>query len=662
MRKIAFTFNCLLTLALVFSCKTKEQQPQPGQPVSLINSVIRKEKGTDCHKQPDSLRTDCAIIDIAIPQLEAAQSLLGKSVNGWTNQFLIHLLTYSDYNEPGKGPKTVEEAIKRFHAIHDEAAGSVFSGQFRVRCSGSTAFNDGKYVTLKLDGSSFHGGNRSLQEVNIATFDVQTGRQFIWDDVVKDKTALLPMAEAKVRETRADVFKEGFDFDPEAPLELPASFGLTEKGLLFHYQPEEIYHLGGPTEFTIPYSRLGTNLKVIGPATSEADDNTAVEEPVEETLLVACDSVGNMSFGGKPVKNLDALKATLRLVLEEKIKNGEKELPGVKTDGCLMGNSGAIRDMYAELTDELAENNASPSELVVTCDERGNMNFEGKAVKDLNALKVAIRPILDKMVKEGTKALPTIETAGCLMGASGAIRDLYEELKSEVNSKSKLTEKPIEMEAPSKSVSTEKSVQKTKPATPEKTASKPAPAKTKDPTVTLKQNGDILLNDKKISTLESLRKELQAALLTQETIPDKLDLKTVGETGMGMRSEINTIIAESITGAKWVRKKTAIATLNTAVGKKLKTGTQLELGNYQTNGAFAFISAKPKQVDGKAIDYSKTDYAKVAKSSAFADNTVGLLKYEKGVWKLLTFSIGVSKPSSDAWIKTYKAPKALFGK
>ncbi len=49
----------------------------------------------------------------------------------------------------------------------------------------------------------------------------------------------------------------------------------------------------------------------------------------------------------------------------------------------------------------------------------------------VEALKAAIRPVLADMVKNGAKELPGIETQGCMMGTSGAIRDMYEELKGE---------------------------------------------------------------------------------------------------------------------------------------------------------------------------------------------------------------------------------------
>jgi hypothetical protein len=315
---------------------------------------------------------------------------------------------------------------------------------------------------------------------------------------------------------------------------------------------------------------------------------------------------------------------------------------------------------------------SGPLPLSVECNEQGEIFWLGNPVKDLNELVATLRPVLEDLKKSGAKELPGIQTTGCMMGNGGAIRDAYEELKNELSGKGNASAKPAEMEKPvekitpkqapaapaTKSNTTAKTSTK---ATKSTTSAKTTVSKTSAPAVTLNQKGEITLDGKKV-TLENLRKELQAALLKQTTIPDKLELKTIGETGMGMRGEVNTVITESINGAKWLRKKTAIETLNTAVGKKLKTSTQLELGSYQTSGEFAFISAKPKQADGKAIDYSKTDYAKDAKSASFADHTIGLLKFENGTWKIVTYSIGVSKPPVDVWVKNFKAPKTLFGK
>ncbi len=77
-------------------------------------------------------------------------------------------------------------------------------------------------------------------------------------------------------------------------------------------------------------------------------------------------------------------------------------------------------------------------------------------------------------------------------------------------------------------VATNEPVRQTSPAKPARTITRPV--------VTLKQNGDMLLDGKAVSDLESLRKTVQAKLLTYTSIPDKVDFVTVGQTGMSARS------------------------------------------------------------------------------------------------------------------------------
>ena len=87
------------------------------------------------------------------------------------------------------------------------------------------------------------------------------------------------------------------------------------------------------------------------------------------------------------------------------------------------------------------------------------------------------------------------------------------------------------------------------------------------------------------------------------------------------------------------------------------------MGTYQTSGGFAYISARPLQANGAAIDYSLTPYAQDQLAAWFSDNVIGLLRYEKGTWKVLTYTIGVTRAPADVWSKKYGAPKAaLFGK
>jgi hypothetical protein len=151
-------------------------------------------------------------------------------------------------------------------------------------------------------------------------------------------------------------------------------------------------------------------------------------------------------------------------------------------------------------------------------------------------------------------------------------------------------------------------------------------------------------------------------LLLSDVIPEKLELKTIGETGMGMRGEVNTIMSEAIDGANWKRKKAALDMLNTALGKKLGIATVFEPGVYNTKNQYAYISGIPKQSDGKPIDYSKTTFAKDAQAKTFVNKVNALMKYENGKWKLLVYHLGEDKPHVKTWVEKFKAPKDLFKK
>ncbi len=767
MRKTIFFIACLLGLIFTFSsCKKKEVTQAIANPVPMEERSIQQSKGKDCDVPDLNKRKDCAQVDITVPKIKSGGSALGKAVDAWVDMYLLHQINWAIASEDGSEPKTVEAGIQRFFTTHDENAGSVASGQYALTCTYEELLNDGKYLTLMLNGYAFTGGNRVLEDVAIASFDVKTGKQLTWDDLVKDQKALIPIAQAKVQEKRSDAFKEGFTFDKEEPFALPLAFGLLSDGILLQYNPGEIYQLGGTTQFTVYFNELGNNLKVAAPAapkesaTSETDlgiyevegndliiptfeievNNSAKASKTlagkKETIIVSAffwgvptdpkelakGEDGAVVFVDKQIEltgdnkiarfeGLKFNKALLSKVVDKDIslnvnvfsgrKSSEDNLLSCaileKTASQVAGKRFVLGCKLIEEPEKGGPDLTRPSacfalppadaapesalNFLVNCDSVGNISFAEQPMKDIDALKAALRPLLKDHIKANPKALPGIETEGCLMGNSGAIRDMYEELKAELGVKAKpaemekadgkiAKEQPKEQKEATKAEKSSKPATTVKPAakpanesakTTTKSTTKPATANSASPAVTLKQNGDMLLNGKAVGSFEELRKQLQAALLAQATIPDKVELKIVGETGMGARAEVNSIIDESIKGAKWVRKKAAIAALNTAVGKKLGASTQLELGTYQTSGNFAYISAKPKQADGKAIDYSKTSYAKEAAAGKHADNAIGLLQYDKGAWKVLNYSLGLTKAPVDAWVKNYKAPKALFG-
>jgi len=605
-----------------------------------------------------------------------------------------------------------------------ESGGSVMAGGWVADSEYRVLLNDGRHLTLEITSYTYQGGAHGSPTAAVATFDALTGKQLTWDDLVPNKAALKTLAEKKFRETRTDLFGasdgiESFEFDATMPFDLAQNFGLVQNGIYLHYLVYEVgpYAIGN-TQMTISYEELGALAKLKAQAPLPGTGSGLVPDFYDvkgdsiviptfeievsksskagrtlanrkETVIVSAmfngeplsaqdrDDIGMMPVldksielaGNNRVARFEGLKFSRKQLdkladkdinLNINVFSGRKSSEDNLLDcgfmemkasgfgnkrfvlGCkLIGETtagGAGTSNYPQACYALLPPGSKPDArgaLIVGCDAQGNMEFASRPIQDYEALKAALRPVLVNLLNSGDKKLPGIETKGCMMGNSSAIRDMYEELLAELK--------------------------KGKTSDNSTTNVKPAPAKATVPSVSLKKNGAVLLNGKAVA-LENLRKELQLVLLTKPVIPDNIPLKTVGQTGMGMRSEVNTIIAESIKGAKWLRKKAAIEALNNSVGKKLRTPTKLAPGIYKTSADFAYLSARPLLADGGGIPYSMTDYAKEQKAAYFTDNAIGLLQYKNGAWSVLAYSIGVSKAPVDVWVKKFKAPRALFGK
>lgn len=263
-KRLAFT-ACTCLLALLFSCKNETPAPPEAAPaVTLSHAEFKKNSGTDCDK-PDTLRLNCLTIDLAWPKVETGSDALKKSVGDWANSYIVGILAPASDDSTAIAT-TVDTAATGFIDMHkefaSEAEGSVM-GNWMAEASDTVLLNNGKYLTLSIAGYVYAGGAHGSPTAAVATFDVATGMQLTWDDLVTDKAALKTLAEKKYRQEMADVFKDGFEFDDFFKFELPANFGLVQDGIYFHYLHYEVgpYAIGNAV-FVLPFSEIGALAKV----------------------------------------------------------------------------------------------------------------------------------------------------------------------------------------------------------------------------------------------------------------------------------------------------------------------------------------------------------------------------------------------------------------
>lgn len=255
-------FPALLSMSLLFWACSPEKKAVEA--VTISSETFTKSAGRDCAKM-DSVHNHCATINLSWPVVESGSDALKSSVATWSTSFLAGLLS-PEMDEATAAKSNLEAVAKAFLDSHEtwskEAQESPL-GEWTVEAADSVLLNDGEHLTLQIDAYSFTGGAHGMAIVNVATFEVATGKQLKWENLVNDEQVLNAFLEEKFRQARPEIFKEGFNFDESFPFVLPSSFGFTAEGLYCHYSPYEVTpYAYGSTSFVVPFAELGDMVKI----------------------------------------------------------------------------------------------------------------------------------------------------------------------------------------------------------------------------------------------------------------------------------------------------------------------------------------------------------------------------------------------------------------
>ena len=283
--------------------------------------------------------------------------------------------------------------------------------------------------------------------------------------------------------------------------------------------------------------------------------------------------------------------------------------------------------------------NTLPHALSILVKNNGDIMLSGKKVS-IDNLK---RDVQNALVK---KAIVPDEIP--IKYESEVLTDIRGEVETEVNSAI----------AGAKWLKKNKSTVAAKSVTTKSVATKSTAT---TPSVMVDKKGDVTLSGKKIP-FDDIKKELQKALMAQTNIPNTIPVTFDNHLLMGIRGEVNTEVSAAIKTAKWLKKKAALDALRQPIERDLKTAIQWQVEQYKTADNFAFVVVKPRQINGKPMDYAQTPFKKQFEAGSFTDKVFGLLKYENGAWKVLTYSFEATDVPSVCWWKEYNAPKTLFNK
>lgn len=263
------TTNLLMSGFLLTACLYACQQttPAPAKSVVIGSAGLQKTEGTDCDK-PDSLRTNCAVLDLHWPEVKEGPDALKKAIAAWSHNYIGGVLAPETSNSAAISIDSAARAFFLSHQTMSKDAPDSPLGHWTAESYDTVLLNDGVHLTLKIDGFLYAGGAHGLPLAAIASFHTASGKQLEWTDLVQDTVQFQKIVEQKFRQEREDLFKpeaEGgadFKFDDIFTFKLPTNFGLTDKGIYCCYVPYEVTpYAFGSTEFVIPFEALGGLLK-----------------------------------------------------------------------------------------------------------------------------------------------------------------------------------------------------------------------------------------------------------------------------------------------------------------------------------------------------------------------------------------------------------------
>ena len=148
-----------------------------------------------------------------------------------------------------------------FQSYRSYAQESEYISPWELELTGEVLYLSKKFVTVAIENYGFTGGAHPYSNTTLLNFDLKTGKPVQVLGLIRDKKALMALAEKAFRKSRElspdeNLNQAGFFWD--ATFQLPANLGIAQDGLYFYYNAYEIAaYAWGPTDFVISWEELG---------------------------------------------------------------------------------------------------------------------------------------------------------------------------------------------------------------------------------------------------------------------------------------------------------------------------------------------------------------------------------------------------------------------
>ena len=231
---------------------------QPAQ-LAFENVHLSLDDDPSCKTLP------CPIIDIDYP-IALGEDQVSLAISGGLENRIIESFQINP-DRPKAG--SVEEAIAQFTEGYrsDKAEFPDMNAQYEVSIILEESYRNEKLICFRQGDFKYTGGAHGNGVTLYQYFDLQSGREFDFDDLIADKEGLATVAEEKFRAKfnigpSESINSPGFWFEEEL-FALPETFGLEGDQLMLVYNTYEIAsYADGTVEVAIPISEVSDYLNL----------------------------------------------------------------------------------------------------------------------------------------------------------------------------------------------------------------------------------------------------------------------------------------------------------------------------------------------------------------------------------------------------------------
>jgi len=201
-------------------------------------------------------------VHIKYPVLRCANTKLENSVENYINNFIKELLKDNMNSEDTAKAQTLNSASQAFirscksNIISLRNESPDLDHVWFCDIIGNVEMQSNRYFTIRFKYNSFTGGAHANYGESYRTFDIASGKQLQWGDILNSlsQEKFTKLAELRFKQVNGMAADkklsedEGFFFENDA-FYLSDNFGLTSDGLVIYYQPYLVapYSFGATT-------------------------------------------------------------------------------------------------------------------------------------------------------------------------------------------------------------------------------------------------------------------------------------------------------------------------------------------------------------------------------------------------------------------------------